>query len=38
MKIIEIKDVHKIYAETEVAVKAVDGVTISFDEAEFAAL
>jgi putative ABC transport system ATP-binding protein len=38
MKIIEIKDVHKIYAETEVAVKAVDGVTISFDEAEFAAI
>jgi putative ABC transport system ATP-binding protein len=38
MKIIEIKDVRKIYSETEVAVKAVDGVTISFDEAEFAAI
>jgi len=38
MKIIEIKDVHKIYSETEIAVKAVDGVTISFNEAEFAAI
>jgi putative ABC transport system ATP-binding protein len=38
MKVIEIKDVRKIYDETEVAVKAVDGVTLSFDEAEFAAI
>jgi putative ABC transport system ATP-binding protein len=38
MKVIDIKDVKKIYAETEFAVKAVDGVTLSFDEAEFAAI
>lgn len=38
MKVIEIKDVHKTYDETEVAVRAVDGVTLSFDEAEFAAI
>ncbi|HPT21646.1 MAG TPA: ABC transporter ATP-binding protein, partial [Bacteroidales bacterium] len=38
MKVIDIKDVHKIYDETEVAVRAVDGVTLSFDEAEFAAI
>jgi putative ABC transport system ATP-binding protein len=38
MKVIDINNVQKIYAETEVAVKAVDGVTLSFDEAEFAAI
>ena len=38
MKVIDIKDVKKTYNETEVAVKAVDGVTLSFDEAEFAAI
>ena len=38
MKVIDIKDVYKIYDETEVAVKAVDGVTLSFQEAEFAAI
>jgi putative ABC transport system ATP-binding protein len=38
MKVIDIKDVHKIYDETEIAVRAVDGVTLSFDEAEFAAI
>ena len=38
MKVIDIKNVHKIYDETEVAVNAVDGVTLSFDEAEFAAI
>ncbi|MCE5345960.1 MAG: ABC transporter ATP-binding protein [Bacteroidales bacterium] len=38
MKVIEIRDVHKIYDETEVAVRAVDGVTLNFDEAEFAAI
>jgi putative ABC transport system ATP-binding protein len=38
MKVIDIKDVKKIYNETEVAVKAVDGVTLTFDEAEFAAI
>ena len=38
MKVIEVKDVHKIYSETEVQVNAVDGVTIDFQEAEFAAI
>lgn len=38
MKVIDIKDVHKVYDETEVAVRAVDGVTLSFNEAEFAAI
>lgn len=38
MKVIEIKDVHKIYNETEVHVHAVDGVTLDFKEAEFAAI
>jgi putative ABC transport system ATP-binding protein len=38
MKVIDIKDVRKIYDENEVAVRAVDGVTLSFDEAEFAAI
>ena len=38
MKVIDINDVHKIYDETEIAVKAVDGVTLSFDEAEFVAI
>lgn len=38
MKVIEVKDVHKIYSETEVQVNAVDGVTIDFKEAEFAAI
>jgi putative ABC transport system ATP-binding protein len=38
MKVIDIKNVQKIYDETEIAVRAVDGVTLSFDEAEFAAI
>jgi putative ABC transport system ATP-binding protein len=38
MKVIDIKNVKRIYDETEVAVKAVDGVTLTFDEAEFAAI
>ncbi len=38
MKVIEIKDVKKIYSETEVQVKAVDGVTLDFQEGEFAAI
>ncbi len=38
MKVIDINNVQKIYDETEVAVKAVDGVTLSFEEAEFAAI
>ena len=38
MKVLEIKDVHKIYNETEVQVHAVNGVTLDFHEAEFAAI
>lgn len=38
MKVIDIKNVHKIYDETKIAVRAVDGVTLSFTEAEFAAI
>lgn len=38
MKIIEIKDLYKIYNETEVEVKAVNGVNLSFEEGEFAAI
>jgi len=38
MKVIEIKDVKKIYSETEVQVNAIDGVTLDFHEAEFAAI
>lgn len=38
MKVIEVKDVQKIYSETEIEVKAVDGVTLDFEEAEFAAI
>ncbi|MFA5817782.1 MAG: ABC transporter ATP-binding protein [Bacteroidales bacterium] len=38
MKVLEIKNVHKIYNETEVQVHAVDDVTLEFREAEFAAI
>ena len=38
MKVIEIKNVHKIYNETEVQVHAVNGITLDFQEAEFAAI
>lgn len=38
MKIIELKNVSKIYNETEVKVRAVDGVSLDFREAEFAAI
>jgi putative ABC transport system ATP-binding protein len=38
MKVIEIKDLHKIYNSTEVKVHAVNGVTLNFDEAEFATI
>jgi putative ABC transport system ATP-binding protein len=38
MKVIELKDVHKIYNSEEVKVHAVDGVTLNFMEAEFAAI
>ena len=38
MKILELKDVHKIYNGTEIKVHAVDGVSLSFREGEFAAI
>ncbi len=38
MKVIEIKDVHKIYDGSEVEVHAVDGVNLTFEEGEFAAI
>ncbi len=38
MKVIEIKDLHKIYNSTEVKVHAVDGISLDFQEAEFAAI
>jgi putative ABC transport system ATP-binding protein len=38
MKIIEIKNVTKIYNESEIQVNAVNGVTLDFQEAEFAAI
>jgi putative ABC transport system ATP-binding protein len=38
MKVLEIKNVHKIYNETEVQVHAVNDVTLDFEEAEFAAI
>ena len=38
MSIIEIKEVHKIYAETQVEVHAVNGISLNFEEGEFAAV
>ncbi|MCF8379872.1 MAG: ABC transporter ATP-binding protein [Bacteroidales bacterium] len=38
MKIIEIKNLYKIYNETEVEVRAVNGVDLSFEQGEFAAI
>ena len=38
MKVIEAKNVHKIYEETEVEVHAVQGIDLSFEEGEFAAI
>ena len=38
MNVIEIENVHKVYDEDEIAVRAVDGVTLSFTEGEFAAI
>ena len=36
MKVLELKEVHKIYNELHVEVHAVNGVNIDFDEGEFA--
>lgn len=38
MKVIQIEDVHKVYNTEELKVHAVDGVTLDFREAEFAAI
>ncbi|MFO8235229.1 MAG: ABC transporter ATP-binding protein [Bacteroidales bacterium] len=38
MKIIDINNVHKIYAETEVQVHAVNGIDLEFQKGEFAAV
>jgi putative ABC transport system ATP-binding protein len=38
MKILEVKNVFKIYNESEIQVNAVNGVTLDFQEAEFAAI
>ncbi len=38
MKVIEIKDLYKIYTETEVQVKAVNGISLDFEEGEFTAV
>jgi len=38
MKVLEIKDVHKIYNSSEVKVHAVNGVSLDFEKGEFAAI
>lgn len=38
MKVVEINDVHKTYRDTEVEVKAVNGVTLSFEKGDFAVI
>jgi putative ABC transport system ATP-binding protein len=38
MKILQIKDVHKIYNSSQVQVHAVNGVTLDFEKGEFAAI
>ncbi|HUW92903.1 MAG TPA: ABC transporter ATP-binding protein [Bacteroidales bacterium] len=38
MKVLEINDVHKTYHDTEVAVDAVRGVTLSFEKGDFAVI
>ncbi|NLE35054.1 MAG: ABC transporter ATP-binding protein [Bacteroidales bacterium] len=38
MKVVEINDVFKTYHDTEVEVKAVNGVTLSFDKGDFAVI
>jgi len=38
MKVLEINDVHKTYHDTEVAVDAIRGVTLSFEKGEFAVI
>ena len=38
MKVIDINKVHKIYNDSEVQVHAVNGIDLSFEEGEFAAI
>ena len=38
MKVLEINNVHKIYNSSEVQVHAVNGITVDFEEGEFAAI
>ena len=38
MKIIQVQDLHKTYTETEVEVKAINGIDLSFEEGEFTAI
>ncbi len=38
MKVLEIKDVHKIYNTSEISVHAVNGVNLNFEAGEFAAI
>jgi len=38
MKVLEIKDVHKVYNSSEVKVHAVNGVSLAFEKGEFAAI
>ena len=38
MKVIDIKNVHKVYRESEIEVHAVRGVDLSFEQGEFAAI
>ncbi len=38
MKVVEINAVHKVYRDTEVEVKAVNGVTLSFNKGDFAVI
>ncbi|HKK61739.1 MAG TPA: ABC transporter ATP-binding protein [Bacteroidales bacterium] len=38
MKVLELKNVHKVYNSSEVKVHAVNGITLDFEEGEFAAI
>jgi putative ABC transport system ATP-binding protein len=38
MKVLELKNVHKVYNSSEIKVHAVNGVTIDFEQGEFAAI
>src|SRR5512137_140447 len=38
MKVVEINEVHKVYHDTEVEVKAINGVTLSFEKGDFAVI